>query len=82
MKDLAELARAIDDLNRRISSICNSTDADCVDLAAAFAKAPDPAELFGDPKNDPIHPGERGHRLIASELFQVLSALPDSQKNN
>lgn len=44
-----------------------------VDIVRAFNRSG--GALFVDPKLDPIHPNERGHRIIADRLFAVVKPL-------
>ncbi len=47
-----------------------------VDVAAAFAEEPE--YLFVDPDTDPIHPNEKGHRIIADLLAERIAEMVDA----
>jgi lysophospholipase L1-like esterase len=64
--------RLREEYNRVVVDVAEHEHLPLVDLAADFAASGDARALFERPDEDPIHPNQRGYRLIAEALAAVL----------
>ncbi len=58
--------------NKIMEEVAARNNVTLVDIASAFGDKEEKG-LFVDPKLDPIHPSNLGHRIIAEELFKSLT---------
>lgn len=56
-----------------LRNLCLKNKLNCLDIDYKFSQYDD--YLFVDPKKDPIHPNENGHRIIANQLIDFFKTI-------